>query len=46
LIEFVETHRIPIAKKIGWYLDLRKRNPKKPLPSWMLRALRFNRVND
>jgi catechol 2,3-dioxygenase-like lactoylglutathione lyase family enzyme len=24
LIEFVQTHRIPILKKIGWYLDLRK----------------------
>ncbi len=46
LIEFVETHRIPILKKIGWYLDLKKRNPKKPLPKWMLRVLRFNRVKD
>lgn len=44
LIEFVETHRIPIFKKIGWYLDLRKRNPEKPLPGWMLKALSFNRV--
>jgi catechol 2,3-dioxygenase-like lactoylglutathione lyase family enzyme len=46
LIEFVETHRIPVIKKIGWYLDLKKRNPEKPLPSWMLKALRFNRVKD
>lgn len=44
LIEFVETHRIPILKKIGWYLDLRKRRPERPLPDWMLKALRFNRV--
>jgi catechol 2,3-dioxygenase-like lactoylglutathione lyase family enzyme len=43
LIEFVETHKIPILKKIGWYLDLRKRNPEKPLPVWMLKALSLNR---
>jgi catechol 2,3-dioxygenase-like lactoylglutathione lyase family enzyme len=44
LIEFVETKRIPILKKIGWYLDLSKRDPLKPLPKWMLKALKFNRV--
>ena len=44
LIEFVETHKIPILKKIGWYLDLRKRKPESPLPDWLLKALRFNRV--
>lgn len=46
LIEFVETHKIPIIKKLGWYLDLRKRDPEKPLPDWMLGALRFNRKKD
>ena len=46
LVEFVETHKIPILKKLGWYLDLRKRNPQKSLPDWMLKALRFNRVKD
>ncbi len=44
LIEFVETHKIPVLKKLGWYLDLRKFPPGKALPNWMLRALRFNRV--
>ncbi len=44
LIEFVETKKIPIMKKLGWYLDLRKRDASKPLPDWMLKALRFNRV--
>lgn len=43
LIEFVETRKIPIMKKMGWYLDLSKREPEKPLPRWMLKALRFNR---
>ena len=44
LIEYVETHRVPILKKIGWYLDLRKRNPEKPLPNWMVKSLSFSRV--
>lgn len=44
LIEFVETHKVPILKKINWYLNLRKRNPEKPLPNWMVGALAFNRV--
>lgn len=46
LIEFVETHKIPILKKIGWYLNLRKRPADKPLPNWMLKALGMNRVKD
>ncbi len=46
LIEFVETHRIPIMKKIGWYLNLTKRNPRKALPSWMLKMLSLNRVRN
>jgi hypothetical protein len=46
LIEFVETHRIPILKKIGWYLNLKNRDPKKSLPNWMLKALKFSRVKD
>jgi len=43
LIEFVETHKIPILKKLGWYLNLRDRDPEKALPNWMLKALRFSR---
>lgn len=46
LIEFVETHKIPLMKKFNWFLDLRKRNPEKPLPNWMLRTLALNRVKD
>ncbi len=44
LIEFVETHKIPLLKKLGLYIDLRKRDPKKALPDWMLNTLRFSRV--
>ncbi len=44
LIEFVETHRIPVLKKLGWYLNLKKRKPHKALPDWILKTLRFSRV--
>lgn len=44
LIEFVETYRIPVLKKIGWYIDLRKRNQSKTLPRFLLKALALNRV--
>jgi len=46
LIEFVETHKIPVLKKIGWYLDLRKRGQEKRLPRWMVNALGLNRKKD
>lgn len=44
LIEFVETLKVPVLKKIGWYLNLQNRAPEKPLPKWMLRAMSLNRV--
>lgn len=44
LIEFVETHKVPILKKFGWYLNMKKRDPRKPLPKWMLSALGLNKV--
>lgn len=43
-IEFVETHKVPILKKLGWYINLKNRDPKKHLPKWMLKSMRFNRV--
>jgi catechol 2,3-dioxygenase-like lactoylglutathione lyase family enzyme len=46
LIEFVETHKVPIMKKFGWYLNLRKRNPEKYLPDWVVKAMGMNRVKD
>lgn len=45
LIEFVETHKIPLLKKVGWFLDFRKRGSH-PLPDWMLKMFRFKRVKD
>ena len=43
LIEFVETHKVPIAKKWGWYLNLKNRQPDQPLPRFILKALGLNR---
>ncbi len=43
LIEFVETHKIPLVKKLGWSLDLTKRKPG-PLPGWMFRLFGLMRV--
>ncbi len=39
LIEFVETHKIPIIKKIGWFLNLKKRGQTKALPKWFFKLL-------
>ncbi len=44
LIEFVETHKLPILRKFGWYLDLKNKNAYKPLPDWMVKMLRFSKV--
>ncbi|WP_439555694.1 VOC family protein [Dyadobacter sp.] len=46
LIELVETHKVPILKKIGWFMDLQKRKTQKPLPDWMLKTMGFGRVKD
>jgi catechol 2,3-dioxygenase-like lactoylglutathione lyase family enzyme len=44
LIEFVETYRLDIAKKLGLHIDLRRRRPDKPLSRLMLRALGLNKI--
>ncbi len=46
LIEFVETHKLPLVKSLGWSLDLASRNPEKPLPGFMLRLLALGRVKN
>ena len=28
LIEFVETHKVPVLKKLGWYIHLKDRDPE------------------
>ncbi len=45
-IEFVETHKVPIFKKLGLYVHLKKRNPEKSLPMWMLKAMGLNKKRD
>lgn len=44
LIEFVETHKLPILKKIGWYMNLKNREKGKSLPNWMIKTLAWSRV--
>lgn len=44
LIEFVETHKVPIMKKWGWYINVLKRSPDKPLPRLILWLFRTKRV--
>ena len=44
LIEFVETHKVPLVKKINWNINLRNRDPHKPLPNWLVKAMSLNRV--
>lgn len=39
LIEFVETHKVPVVKKLGWFIDMRKRNPEKALPKFLFRMM-------
>ena len=39
LIEFVETQKIPVVKKLGWFIDLTKRDPAKPLPKFLFRLM-------
>ncbi len=44
LIEFVETHKVPLVKKIGLVIDLHKRGMDKPLPRWILKLFSVKRV--
>lgn len=46
LIEFVETHKLPIIKKLGWFMKLEGRDPEKSLPNWMLNTLSWKRKKD
>ncbi len=44
LVELVETHSIPILKKINWSLNLKARKNDKPLPDWMIGMLALNKI--
>lgn len=45
-IEFVETHKVPIVKKLGWYINLKNKKAGKHLPNWMLSAMGMSKVKD
>lgn len=44
LIELVQTHRVPVLKKWGWYIQLSDRKHEKPLPDWQVAMLGLNKV--
>lgn len=46
LIELVETDKITVSKKLGWYLTLSDSRKKKPLPRWIFSVVALNRVKD
>ena len=39
LIEFVETHKVPVIGKLGLYIDMDKRTNDKPLPKFLFRMM-------
>ena len=39
LIELVETHKIPVVKKLGWFIDMKKRDQSKSLPRFLFRMM-------
>ena len=44
LIEFVETQKIPVLKKLGIYIDMTKRDPLKPLPKFLFRLMGLTKI--
>ena len=46
LIEFVETYYIPILQKFNIGLNLKKKDPEKPLPDFVMGGLRFLRKGE
>ncbi len=43
-VEFVETHKVPLIKALGINLNMKKRDPRKNLPRYLLNAIAFSRV--
>lgn len=39
LLEFVETHKVPVIGKLGLYIDMDKRDKKKQLPKFLFRMM-------
>lgn len=43
LIEFVETKKLPIIEKLGWYMPIKG---TKSLPNWMINTLAWGRIKE
>ena len=35
----METYKIPVVKKLGWFIDMNRRDPQKPLPRFLFRMM-------
>ncbi len=46
LIEFVETYYVPIVAKLGLGINLKTRDPERPLPDFMMAGLKFLRKGE
>ncbi|MCQ2250254.1 MAG: VOC family protein [Bacteroidales bacterium] len=46
LIEFVETYFVPILARLGLGLNLKKRDPEKALPNFIVKGLKFLRKDE
>ncbi|CAI8321688.1 MAG: Uncharacterised protein [Bacteroidetes bacterium MED-G17] len=46
LIEFVETYKVPVLKKLGWFVNLSNRDRSKNLPNWLMSALALNKFSN
>lgn len=44
LIELVETHKVPVLKKLKWSFNLKTRKNAGPLPDWMIGMLALNKI--
>jgi catechol 2,3-dioxygenase-like lactoylglutathione lyase family enzyme len=44
LIEYVETYKVPIVKKLGINYHLKQKNTSKNLPKWFIKLFKFARV--
>lgn len=43
LIEFVETHKLPIIEKLNWFMPIKG---TKSLPKWMINTIAWGRIKD
>jgi len=43
-IEFVETHKVPIIKKLGIFMNLKNKPADKKIPRWMINTLKWKKI--